>query len=164
MKKYTFDTNCFIDAVNSNSHSYQPLQQILEAARNGIIQIVVSLHTLYELEQKKDEAWNLAKTFFVLDHWPIGSWDDQVGNWVQQVGSWNDAKKNDEIQKELEKLAKSGNDIRDRGAYLDALCNKCDGFITSDKQLVGSGPAKRINEHFSMPVMTPESLVQKMSL
>jgi hypothetical protein len=31
----------------------------------------VSLQTLHELEQKKDAAWELAKTIPELPHWPI---------------------------------------------------------------------------------------------
>lgn len=59
-------------------------------------------------------------------------------------------------------LAKSGTDIRDRGGFIDALCSGLDGFVTSDKQLVGSGPAKRINERFSTKVLTPEQLADEL--
>lgn len=45
--------------------------------------------------------------------------------------------------------------ILEIGAYIDILCNKFDGFITSDKQFMGSGPLRKINEHFSMVVITP---------
>jgi hypothetical protein len=62
----------------------------------------------------------------------------------QLAGTWEDAKRNEQIQQELEQLAKSGNDIPDRGAYLDALRAGADAFVTSDKQLVGTSPAARI--------------------
>lgn len=73
-------------------------------------------------------------------------------------------KSNDCIQMELEQLAKSGTDIRDRGGFIDALCSGLDGFVTSDKQLVGSGPAKRINEWFSTKVLTPEQLADELGI
>ena len=106
----------------------------------------MSLQTLHELEQRQDEALKLVKTLPRLPHWPIGTWNDQVGTWQQLTGTWDDMKSNDRIQMEFEQLAKSGTDIRDRGGFIDALCSGLDGFVTSDKQLVGSGPAKRINE------------------
>jgi len=162
MKKYALDTNCFINATNKNSPSYESVQWLLGAAKKGRIYLAVSLHTLHELEKKKDKALELVKKLPELDHWPIGSWNDQVGTWKQQTGTWDDGKRNDKIQEELEQLAKSGNDIRDRGAYIDALCNKFDGFVTSDKQFVGSGPLRRINKRFSMVVITPEELVKEL--
>jgi hypothetical protein len=164
MKKYSFDANCFIDAVNQNSPRRDALQQILQAARSGAISLSVSLHTLNELGGREDEALRLAKTLPVLSHWPIGSWNDQVGTWYQATGSWDDGRRNDEAQTILKARAKSGNSIRDRGAYIDALRNDLDGFITSDKQLIAPGPANRINNEFSTKVLTPESLASSLSL
>jgi len=164
MRTYALDTNCFINAVNPASPSYHALQGVLAAAKRGEVSLKVSLQTLQELEEKKDEAWQLAKTLPELPHWPIGTWDEQVGTWKQQTGTWDDAERNDQIQMELEKLAKSGTDIRDRGGYIDALCSELDGFVTSDKQLVGSGPAERINERFSTKVLTPEQLAEELGV
>lgn len=106
----------------------------------------------------------MAKTLPELSHWPIGSCKEQVGSWQQLTGSWDDAKRNDEIQRRLEALAKSGTDIRDRGAFVDALRNGVDGFVTSDKQLVGSGPAARINEAFSTKLVTPEQAITELGV
>jgi hypothetical protein len=159
MKTYALDTNCFIDAVTPASSSWSALQQIFRADAMRKISLKVSLQTLHELEEKKGKAFELANSLPKLQHWPIGSWDEQVGTWKEQVGTWNDAKRNDEIQSLVRALAKSGTSIRDRGAYLDALCNKLDGFVTSDKQLVGSGPSSRINSKFPTKVVTPEELV-----
>ena len=164
MKTYALDTNCFINAINSASHSYESIQKLLEAAGRGLVSLKVSLHTLHELMGKGDKAWELAKTLPELSHWPIGSWKEQVGSWQQLTGSWDDAKRNDEIQRRLEALAKSGTDIRDRGAFVDALRNGVDGFVTSDKQLVGSGPAARINEAFSTKVVTPEQAITELGV
>lgn len=164
MRTYGLDANCFINAVNSASTSYHALKRLFDAAKRDEVSLKVSQQTLYELEAKMDEAWQLANTLPKLPHWPIGTWDEQVGTWKQATGTWDDAKKNDEIQMELEKLAKSGNDIRDRGAYIDALRSGLDGFLTSDKQLVGSGPAKRINKQFSTKVLTPEQLAEELGL
>jgi hypothetical protein len=164
MKTYALDTNCFIDAVNPRSQSYEVMQRIFTAFNGGKLSLKVSLQTLHELEQKKDSAWELAKTLAELPHWPIGTWDEQVGTWEEQTGTWDDAKRNDKIQLELKELAKSGTDIRDRGGYIDALCSELDGFVTSDKQLVGAGPYKRINERFFTKVLTPEQLADELDV
>jgi hypothetical protein len=164
MKTYALDTNCFIDAVNPTSPSYRIMQYLLMAYRRGKVSLRVSLHTLHELEQKQDGALEFARTLPELPHSPVGAWDEQVGNWKQQTGSWDDGRRNDEIQLELKALAKSGADIRDRGGYIDALCSGLDGFVTSDKQLVGLGPSKRINEGFSTKVLTPEQLVKELGV
>jgi hypothetical protein len=164
MKKYALDTNCFINAVNPGAPSHGAMQRILLAFNSGKLSLRVSLQTLQELEQKDDAAWELARTLEILPHWPIGTWGEQVGTWAEIEGTWNDIKTNDEIQLKLKELAKSGTDIRDRGAYIDALCSGMDGFITSDKQLVGAGPSKRINESFSTKVLTPEQIVDEEGL
>lgn len=164
MKNFALDTNCFINAVNKASHSYDALQRIFDAGGKGDILLKVSLQTLHELESREDKAWGLARTLPELPHWPIGTWDEQVGTWKQQSGSWDDARRNDTIQEGLKSLAKSGTDIRDRGGYIDALCNGMDAFVTSDKQLVGSGPSARINSKFSTKVITPEQLAEKLGL
>jgi hypothetical protein len=169
MKTYGLDTNCFIYAFDQTASPFCALQRILAATRRGEVSLgevslKVSLHTLHELEKKKDEAWKLAKTLPQLPHWPIGAWEDQVGTWKQLTGSWDDAKRNNRIQMKLKKLATSGTDIRDRGAYIDALCSGLDAFITSDTDLVGPGPARRINEQFRTKVITPEQLVDALGL
>ncbi len=61
-------------------------------------------------------------------------------------------------------LAKSGTDIRDRCGYIDALRSQLDGFVTSDKQLVATGPSKRINERFFTKVLTPEQLADELGI
>jgi len=164
MKTYALDANCFIDAVNPKSQSYEAIQRILSAFNSGKLSLKVSLQTLHELEEKKDAAWEFAKTLPELPHWPIGRWDEQVGSWSQLTGTWDDMERNDRIQLELKALAKSGTDIRDRGGYIDALCYVLDGFVTSDKQLVGTGPSKRINERFFTKVLTPEELVEELGV
>ncbi|MBN4054764.1 hypothetical protein JYT87_03555, partial [Nitrospira defluvii] len=145
------------NAVNSHSTSYSSVCLLLNAAHKGILYLGVSLHTLRELEEKKDEAWKLASSLPEIPHWSIGTWK-------QQSGTWDDGRKNDKIQKELETLAKSGNDIRDRGAFIDVLCSGYDGFVTSDKELAGKGPAKRISDRFSIKVLSPEQLVNELGL
>lgn len=160
MKTYALDTNCCIDAVNPTSPSYSVMQRLLTAYRSGKVSLKVSLQTLHELEQRQDKAMELAKTLPELPHWPIGTWDEQVANWEQQTGTWDDGRRNDKIQLELKALAKSGTDIRDRGAYIDSLCSGLDGLITSDKQLIGSGPAIRINKRLSTKVLTPDQVLK----
>jgi hypothetical protein len=162
MKTYALDTNCFIDAVNLRSQSYEVMQRIFTAFDRGKLFLKVSLQTLHELEGKKDSAWELAKRLPEVPHWPIGSWDEQVGTWEEETGTWDDAKRTDKIQLELKGLAKSGTDIRDRGGYIDALCSDLNGFVTSDKQLVGTGPSRRINERFFTKVLTPGQLAEEL--
>jgi hypothetical protein len=164
MKTYAVDTNCLIDAVNPGSQSYEAMNRVLSAFKTGKVLLKVSLQTLDELERKKDAAWALANTLPVLPHWPIGTWGEQVGTWAQQTGTWDDGKRNDEIQLEIKELANSGTDIRDRGAYIDALRSRLDGFVTSDKQLVAAGPSKRINERFFTKVLTPEQLADEVGV
>lgn len=65
------------------------------------------------------------------------------------------------LQKELEQLAKSGNDIRDRGAMLDAIRVKVDVFVTSDHHLVDSNPAKKIQIKFGIRILSPSELAHK---
>jgi hypothetical protein len=164
MKTYALDTNCFIDAVNPGSPSYEVMQRLLAAFRSGKVSLKVSLQTLHELEENQDMAWELAKALPELPHWPIGTWDEQVGTWEQQTGTWDEAKRNEKIQLDLKALAKSGTDIRDRGGYIDALRSGLDGFVTSDKQLVGSGPSQRINERFSTKMLTSEQLAKELGV
>lgn len=164
MKSYGLDTNCFINAVNLGSPSYDALQRILQAAGRGRVSLKVSLQTLHQLEKRRDEAWKLAKKLPVLPHYPIGNWNEQVGTWEQQTGTYDDDRRNDQIQSELKSLAKSGTDIRDRGGYIDSLCNGLNGFVTSDKQLVGSGPSARINKRFSTKVLTPKQLAEELGV
>ena len=162
MKTYALDTNCFIDAVNPTSPSYSAMHDLLTAHKSGKVSLRISLQTLHELEQRQDEALELARTLSKLPHWPIGAWDEQVGSWEQQTGTWDDGRQDDKIQLELKALAKSGTDIRDRGAYIDSLRSGLDGFITSDRQLVAPGPAMRINERFSTKVLTPDQALNEL--
>lgn len=135
---------------------YRHLQEIFKASKAGKITLFVSLHSLHELERKPDSAFALAKSLPLLPHFPIGAWDEQIGTLSQLSGTWDDAKRNEEIQKDLMTLAKSGADIRDRGAYIDALLAKADAFVTSDKGLAGEGPSKRIADRYGLKIATPE--------
>ena len=72
--KVALDTNCFIDAVNSSAHAYTFLQVVLHAAHTGRLKLMVSLHSLHELGQKPDAAYELAKSTCRLPHWPVGTW------------------------------------------------------------------------------------------
>lgn len=162
MKTFALDANCFINAVNPASRSYPAVRSIFRAAEKRRISLAVSLQTLHELARRQDEAWELANSQTKLPHWSVGSWDEQVGTWEQEEGSWADAQYDDAIQLQLKSLANAGTDIRDRGAFIDALRNGLDGFITSDKQLVASGPAARINHAFSTKVLSPEQLATEL--
>ena len=161
--KVVLDTNCFIDAVNRESHAYETMQTILKASYSGEITLLGSLHSLHELERKPDMALALAKSFALLPHFPIGTWEEQVGTWNQAAGTWEDAKRNEEIRKDLKKLAKPRADIRDLGVYIDALFGHADVLVTSDKDLVGEGPSKKIAEKYRLRVMTPKGLASVIS-
>ena len=163
LMRVVLDTNCFIYAFNPSAPMYGSMQSILQAAHSGKIILMVSLHTLSELEKKPDAAYKLAKTAEKIPYWTIGSIGELVGTIAELAGTIQDMSRNEEIQEELEKLAKSGNDIRDRGAYIDALKANADAFVTSDKHLVGSGQAQRIREKFGLRVLTPLDLVSEMT-
>lgn len=136
----------------------------MSAFNSGKVLLKVSLQTLHELEEKKDVARELVKTIPELPHWPIGKWDEQVGTWPQQTGTWDDGKRNHKMQLEIKALSKSGTDIRDRGGYIDALRSHLNGFVTSDKQFVATGPSKRINERYFTKVLTPEQLADELGV
>lgn len=162
MEKVTLDTNCFIDVFDQRSHAYPYMQKIIEAHKLNQIIITVSRHTLSELI-KPDEVLKFANTFEILPYYPIGSWDELIGSWNELAGTWADAKINQELQEELKQLAKSGNDIRDRGAYIDAIHAKVDAFVTSDGQFAKSGPAERIKNRFNLRVITPKQLAEEIN-
>jgi predicted nucleic acid-binding protein len=161
--KVVLDTNCFINAVNQTRQAYEAVQVILKASHSDKITLFVSLHSLHELEQKPDEALALAKSLPLLPHFPIGTWGEQVGTWSQTAGTWEDAKRNEEIQNDLKKRVKSGADIRDRGAYIDAVHAHVDVFVTSDEDLAGKGPSSRIAEKYELRIMTPVELASELS-
>lgn len=148
------DATCFIDATNPSADAYSYLQRLFAAARSKKLALAISRHNLVQVKYPP-AACELAGTVEVLPYWPIGTVAEQVATVEQLAGTWEAAKRNQEIQIELATLAKSGNDIRDRGGYLDALQARADAFVTSDKELVGSAPAKRIQDVFGLRVLTP---------
>ncbi len=135
------------------------------------------IEEILEIRQRRRSAHTTSELFFrmialerafgrrseiepeLLKYFPVA-----LGTWAQQTGTWDDAKRNDKIQLEVKALAKFGTDIRDRGGYIDALCSELDGFVTSDKELVGAGPSKRINERFFTKVLTPEQLAEELGV
>jgi predicted nucleic acid-binding protein len=157
------DANCFIDATDSSAAAYPHLQRIFASALSGRLKLAASRHTLAEVKYPT-AAWDLAGSVEVVPYWPIGAIADQVATIKDLAGTWEDAVQNQKVQEELEALAKSGNDVRDRGAYLDALRAGANVFITSDKQLVGGGPARRIEKAFKLRVLTPCQLVAEDNL
>ena len=160
MQKVTLDTNCFIDSFKPGSYAYPYMQKIIEAHNSNKIIITVSRHTLSEIKEPT-EALNFAKACEILSHFPIGTFGEQVAAWKELAGTFEDAKINQEIQEELEQLANSGNDIRDRGAYIDAINAHVDAFVTSDGQFAKSGPAERIEKRFGLRVVTPKQLADE---
>lgn len=161
--KVVLDANCVIDAVTSCSRAYSDMQIILAAANAGKIVVAISRHTLAEILEPV-AARLLADSFEIVPYWPIGAIAEQVATIEQLAGTWKDAERNQEIQKELSQLAKSGSDIRDRGAYLDALRAGVDVFLTSDNQFAGSGPAKRILDRFGLRVAKPHEIASAINL
>ena len=160
--RVALDANCFIDASNPASHAYSAMTAVMAASQAGAVDLAVSRQTLHELEQKPDAALHLARSCTILPHYPVGSWDDQVAPWGHVAGTWIDARENEAFQTELKTLAKSGNDIRDRGALVDAFRARVDAFVTSDAQLVGSAPATRIGARFGLRILRPDELVQEL--
>ncbi|MGA2225833.1 MAG: hypothetical protein ABSH41_15470 [Syntrophobacteraceae bacterium] len=167
IRKIALDTNCLLDAADVNSLAHGEIMELLGAEVKGRIELFVSLHSLSELT--KDDpitmrAREIGSAIHRLPYYPIGAWKDQVGAWNQLAGSWQDAHRNQQVQNELSSLAKSGNDIRDRGAYIDALLAGMQMFVTSDRQLVGSGPATRIEKRFGLRILSPSEIVSELRL
>lgn len=151
------DTNCVIDAVTPSAVAFDSLQYILAAHRMGAIKLMMSRHSLSEIHHP-DAARQLAEQIDVLPHLPIGAWEEQVSMWNQVQGTWADIAGNDELRVEIGQLANHGTDLRDCGAYLEAMSSCAHYFVTSDKQLVGSGPAQRLTGKFGTKVTDPKRL------
>lgn len=156
------DANCFIDSLNAERKEYRSLQNLFAARSTGRVSVFVSRHTLAELAYKPDDAYELARTFPVLPHWLIGAISEQVASIKDLQGSWVDARRNDANQLELKQLAGGGNDIRDRGAYVDALLAQMDVFVTSDQHFVKKVPSDRICERFGLRAVTPSQFVNEL--
>ena len=164
--KVIIDTNCLLDAADKHSIAYPYLQNIFVAASVGKVKLWISLHSLSEINKTDamtKRAKEIAGGLNILPHYPIGVWGEQVGTWDNVSGTWGDAERNQELQTELASLAKAGNSIRDRGAYIDAINAHADVFVTSDRQLAGSGPAERIRQRFFLRVITPKALAEELS-
>ena len=159
--RIALDTNCFIDAVNRHAHAYEAMRQILDAYKEGLVKLSVSLQTLHELEARPDAALDMANQIERLPHYSIGFWDEQVGSSEDEAGTWADGKGDDERQEQIARLAKSGNDIRDRGALIDALRAECDFFVTSDGQLVKSRPRQQLEASFPIRLLTPVQFAEE---
>lgn len=157
--KICLDSNCFIDAFNPISKSYDAMQKILALSSEGKLEMFVSLQNLSELEERDDAAAKLAKSVHRLPHYGIGTWDEQVGTWEEQAGTWNQSEEDQERQRKIKELANTGSSIRDRGGYIDAIRNNLDAFVTSDTAFVKTGPAKKLNDEFLTKVLTPQEVV-----
>jgi len=88
--KLALDANCFINAVKPEARSYDSVQKLIAAQSTGQAELHVSLHTLHELEQKPDEALDLAKSLPSLPYWPIGKIEELVGTINQLAGKSGD--------------------------------------------------------------------------
>ncbi len=146
--RLALDTNCFIDAVDIGSHAHAAMHRIGgepggdEGQRRGaILGGDDERPAAIRDEPAARAALEIALSCVQIVHYPIGSWAD--------------AKRNQAIQFELRTLAKPGSSIRDRGAYIDALLDGADAFLTSDAQLAKSGPAQRIQARFGLKVVRP---------
>ena len=160
--RIALDTNCFIDLSKEQSSSHKAMKIVEEAWRAGNIKVFVSRYSLSELERKPDAALDFARQAEILPHYPIGCYNEQVATYDQCEGTWTNAKENQKKQCFLKKLAKSGNDIRDRGAYLDAVMAGIDAFVTSDQHLADSEVAERIRNKFDLQVLTPVDLADQL--
>jgi hypothetical protein len=86
-----------------------------------------------------------------------------VATWGQVSHStWADHRAAAEKYEDLRTLAKAGADIRDLGAYVDALYGGADIFVTSDQDVAGSGPIFRIVEKYGLRILTPLQLAEEL--
>jgi rRNA-processing protein FCF1 len=159
------DTNCFIDAANAKSHAYGSIRALL-AADPTHLRISVSRHTIDELERgdKKypDGALQEARRFPVLPYFPVGPIEDLLGSIKDLAGTFDDMRVNAAREEQLRLLAKSGTDLRDRGALIDAVQARASVFITSDGKLSKAGPAERIRAALGIQVMPPAKAVEEL--
>ena len=162
MWKIAADTNCFIDAVDIESHSYCYMKKIINWRDLGILRLFVSQHSLHEIK-KQQNAIDLANACEILPYYPIGAWGDQeIVKWGELAGTWGDVEANQAIQNDIKvNRAKSGTDIRDRGACVDALRAGVSVFMTSDRSLADRGPAARIVEKHGLKILTPKQVVEE---
>ncbi len=73
--RIALDANCFINAITPGAHAHDAMRRILEAYRESLIDLCVSLQTLHELGKRPDTALDLAKGMERLPHYSIGTWD-----------------------------------------------------------------------------------------
>lgn len=158
--KVALDANAFIGAVSPVELGYDALRKIF-AQNAERVATYVSVHTLHELQPSPD-ALALAKTAILLPHFLIGTWADQVATWDQVSGTWSDQRLADEKYQDLRTLAKSGANIRDLGAYVDALYGGVDVFVTSDLDMAGMGPMSRIMSKYRLRILTPQQLADEL--
>lgn len=158
-----FDTNIFIDASNGDSHAYSDAARLLRAVTEGQIRGYVSLHTLHELDSGisvyGSEARRLADSCHRLPYWLLGTIDELLGTIDGLSGTFDDARRNSQFEKEIRDLTNAGTDLHDRGALLDAIRASISFFVTSDSQLVKSGPASRIVKRFAIQPLSPKQAV-----
>jgi predicted nucleic acid-binding protein len=152
MKTYCLDTNCLIDAFKPESSFYEAMKRILSAYKAGALRLVVSRHSLSELLLPL-EAVEFAKTLQVVEHYPVGMWQDQICTWKECAGTWDEARSNAKKLERLTILAKTGAGIRDKGGYIDAVIAGVEAFVTSDSDLVGAATAQNICNEFKVRII-----------
>jgi predicted nucleic acid-binding protein len=160
---FVLDANCFIVASGGDTAAQRAVVEILTAAQTGVIKVGVSKHTIHEIARGTVKygpaAEHLATSVAEIPYYPLGTIKELLGTWSELAGTWDDARVNEQLQVQLTSLAKAGNDLRDRGAVVDALRAGATAFVTWDRQLVGPGPAARIHEVTGLRILTPEQVI-----
>jgi hypothetical protein len=163
MRKLALDTNCFIDAFSQESHAFDAMQTILALASDDRLDLYVSVQSLSELKGGNDDPERLARSLKQLPHFRVGSWNEQIESWKNEGGTWEESREDEKRQKLIHDLANTGNSIRDRGGYIDAIRSNLDAFVTSDGQFTKPVPASTLNRAFRTKVLKPQQVVEQLA-
>ncbi|MDP1861119.1 MAG: hypothetical protein Q8K82_20765 [Gemmatimonadaceae bacterium] len=149
------DANCFIAASQTAHPEHAAASRVFALGLSGRATLVISQHTLLELANRPDAAYELAKGLQVVPCFPFGRIQDLAGPISGLGGTIGQIGASDRKADIIGRLARSGSSLRDRGAVLDAIEAHVDFFVTSDRALVDLEPARRLHDRYGLRFLTP---------
>jgi hypothetical protein len=87
-----------------------------------------------------------------------------IGTIDELAGTFDDLRRSADMLQKLSEQARSGANLRDKGALIDALWARAAVFVTSDRHLVDEAPAQRISAAFDIQIMTPSTAIRYFGL